>query len=126
MATWTDELKAKAVEEYLKRNPTPENTIEMCKEVAELIGQSPNGVRMILMQADKYVKTAPAGGDSETGKAASTKKTSGEGTKRVSKESQIAELKAAIENAGGEVDDDILSKLTGKAAAYFTAVLTKK
>lgn len=126
MATWTDELKAKAVEEYLKRNPTPENTIEMCKEVAELIGQSPNGVRMILMQADKYVKTAPAGGDSETGKAASAKKSTGEGTKRVSKESQIAELKAAIENAGGEVDDDILSKLTGKAAAYFTAVLTKK
>jgi hypothetical protein len=41
----------------------------------------------------------------------------------VSKESSIADLRAAIEAKGGPVDDDILSKLTGKAAVYFLSVL---
>lgn len=48
----------------------------------------------------------------------------GEGTKRVSKESQLEELRKAITDAGAEVDEDILSKLTGKAASYFVKVLS--
>ena len=79
---------------------------------------SPNGVRMVLVQAGVYVKKDPSAGSTKT-----TKTTSGEGSKRVSKETSIAELKAAITAKGGPIDDDILSKLTGKAAVYFTQVL---
>ena len=68
------------------------------------------------VQADLYVKKVAATSTKETkdGKPA---------TKRVSKEDSIAALKAAIEEKGASVDDEILSKLTGKAAIYFTEVL---
>jgi transposase-like protein len=124
MAAWTEETKAQVVEMYEKAEPTPETSTEIIKDIAEEMDASPNGVRMILVQAGVYVKKeagAPAGakgGKSSTG--------SGEGTKRVSKESQIAALKAAIENIGGPVDNEILDKLTGKAAAYFVTVLESK
>ena len=116
---WTDELKAQAQEIYLAGEPTPENSTELIKDIAEQLEQSPNGVRMVLVQAGVYVKK-------EAGAAApgkTTAKKDGEGAKRVSKEDQIAELKEAIEAKGIEVDMDILGKLTGKAAAYFAKVL---
>jgi len=71
---------------------------------------------MILVQAGVYVKKDAA-------KPADKKTTTGEGSKRVSKESQIAALRAVIEEKGAEVDDEILERLTGKAAAYFVKVL---
>lgn len=117
---WTPEQKEEAKRMYLEGNPTPENSIELVKQIAEALDQSPNGVRMLLSQADIYVKKAEG---SSTAKP-TAKKESGDAPKRVSKETQIAELKAAIEARGAEVDDEILSKLTGKAAAYFTQVLT--
>ena len=116
---WTDEQKASAVEQYTAGEPTPANSTELIKEIAEKLEQSANGVRMVLMQAGVYVKkdAATTGGTKGT-----TGKT--EGAKRVSKEDQIAELTKVIEDKGAEVDTDILSKLTGKAAAYFTKVLS--
>lgn len=114
---WTDELKAQAKQMYEDGEPTPDNSTELIKDIAEKLEQSPNGVRMVLVQAGVYVKKEAATGTSKT--AAKT----GEGAKRVSKESQIEELKAAITAKGGEIDEDILSKLTGKAAAYFVKVL---
>ena len=80
---------------------------------------SPNGVRMVLVQAGVYVKKDP--GTSSGG--SKTKTSTGEGSKRVSKESSIAELRAAIEAKGAPVDEDILSKLTGKAAVYLLSVI---
>ena len=74
---------------------------------------------MVLVQAGVYVKKEAGASTTKTTKTSG----SGEGTKRVSKESSIAELRAAIEAAGKEVDEDILSKLTGKAAVYFLSVL---
>jgi hypothetical protein len=118
MATWTDELKAKVIEMYEGAGPTPESSTEIIKDIAEEIEMSPNGVRMVLVQAGVYVKKEAGSAPTKT-----TKTSSGEGTKRVSKESSIAELRAAIEAAGKEVDEDILSKLTGKAAVYFLSVL---
>jgi hypothetical protein len=112
---WTDEDKQKVIAAYKAANPTPENSTEIIKDIAEEMDQSPNGIRMILVQAGVYVKkdaTKPA-----------DKKGSGEGGKRVSKESQIAALKAEIENIGAEVNDEVLDKLTGKAAAYLVTVL---
>ena len=118
MATWTEELKAKVIEMYEGAGPTPESSTEIIKDIAEEIEMSPNGVRMVLVQAGVYVKKEAGATTTKT-----TKTSSGEGSKRVSKESSIAELRAAIEAAGKEVDEDILSKLTGKAAVYFLSVL---
>jgi hypothetical protein len=114
---WTDEDKQSVIEAYKAGNPTPENSTELIKEIAEEMEQSANGVRMVLVQAGVYVKKEASASTSKTGTSKST------GAPRVSKESQIAELRNAIEAKGGEIDDEILSKLTGKAAAYFTKVI---
>jgi hypothetical protein len=118
---WTDDQKKQAIEAYEGGEPTPENSTELIKEIAENMEQSANGVRMILVQAGVYVKKETASGTATKGK---TPAKDGEKSPRVSKESQIAELKAAIEARNAEVDEDILSKLTGKAAAYFLKVIT--
>lgn len=115
---WTDEQKAEAIEQYTNANPTPETSTEIIKQIADDMEQSPNGVRMVLVQAGVYVKKEQTSTD--TGK----KTTTSEGTKRVSKESSIAALKAAIKAKGAAVDDEILDKLTGKAAIYLTSVIS--
>lgn len=115
---WTEEQKQKVIEDYEAAEPTAENSTEIVKQIAEELDESPNGIRMILVQAGVYVKTASS---SSKGKTATK---SGDAPKRVSKESQIAGLTAAIEAAGGAVDNEILDKLTGKAAAYFTTVIS--
>lgn len=113
---WDDAKKAKAVELYTKAEPTPENSIEIVKEIAEALGETPNGVRMILSKAEVYVKQAAA-------KAAT--KADGDKPKRVSKADSIAALTAVIEGEGLEADAEILDKLTGKQAVYFTELLQK-
>lgn len=117
---WTQELKDQIIAEYQERNPTPENSIEIVKELAEKHGQTSNGVRMVLSQAKVYVLKGEAGKDSKPSTAG---KKSSEGSKRVSKEDSIAALKAEIEEQGKTVDDEILDKLTGKAAVYLLSVL---
>lgn len=118
---WTDERKQQAIDAYKEGNPTAENSTELVKQIAEDLEESPNGVRMILTQAKVYVKKTPATGGTTSG---GTKTVAGDKAPRVSKESQIAELRAAIEARGAELDDEVLSKLTGKAAAYLTKVLS--
>jgi hypothetical protein len=113
---WNEEDKKKVIEMYKEANPTPETSTEIIKEIAEELEQSPNGVRMVLVQAGVYVKK-----DSTTSTAKGTTKT--EGTKRVSKESSISALRKLIEEKGAPVDDEILEKLTGKAAVYFVSVI---
>lgn len=119
---WTDELKQEVIEAYQNANPTAENSLEIIQELAQNYEQSPNGVRMILVQAGVYVKKDAA---AATGTKTTSKSSGGsEGTKRVSKESSIAALKAAIKAKNKAVSDDILDKLTGKAAVYLLDVLT--
>lgn len=115
---WTDEKKAQAVEMYEAAEPTPENSMEIVKEIADELEESPNGVRMILTKAGVYVKKAAASGSA----ASSTKSSSGGGT-RVSKAAAVEALTAALSDAGQEVDEEIVGKLTGKAAQYFTTVI---
>lgn len=113
---WTDEKKAAVIEAYESAEPTPENSMEIVKEIAEEYEESPNGVRMILTKAGVYVKkSAPSG--------AEKKATAGAASSRVSKASAIEALSAALSDAGQPVDEEILSKLTGKAAQYFTGVI---
>ena len=111
---WTDESKAQAVEMYTDAEATPETSMEIVKDIAEELGESPNGVRMILTKAGVYVKKSPATG--------SSKSSTGGGT-RVSKADAAAALTAAISDAGQEIDEDIISKLTGKASVYFTGII---
>ena len=113
---WTDESKAQAVEMYEEGEPTPETSMEIVKYIADELGESPNGVRMILTKAGVYVKKSPA-----TGAAKSSGST---GSARVSKADAAAALTSALTDAGQEVDADIIDKLTGKASVYFTGVLT--
>ena len=112
--SWTDEQKAEVIEMYTDDDPTPENSMEIVKEIAEDVNQSPNGVRMILTKAGVYIK--------KEGAKAPAKE--GGGTTRVSKQGAQDALTAAIIKAGHEADDDIISKLTGKAAQYFTGLFT--
>ena len=114
---WTDEAKAQAVEMYTAEEPTPENSMEVVKEIAAELGESPNGVRMILTKAGVYVKKTPA--------TKSTSSGGGGGGGRVSVADAQQAVKDAISDAGMEADDAIISKLTGKAANYFAEIITK-
>lgn len=115
---WTEELKQQVISKYQEAEPTPETSTEIIKDIADELEQSANGVRMVLVQAGVYVKkeAAPAAGKTGT-------KTAEGKTPRVSKEASITALKEAIKAKGANVDDEILDKLTGKAAVYFTSVL---
>jgi len=115
MSTWTDETKQEAIDMYVSEEPTPENSMEVVKSIAEQLDQSPNGVRMILTKAGVYVKKNPA------------VKSSGGGTGggRVSVAAAQEELTNAISDMGQEPDAAIIGKLTGKAAKYFADLLNK-
>ena len=113
---WTDESKAEAVEMYTASEPTPDTSMEVVKEIADELGESPNGVRMILTRAGVYVKKTPASKSTSTGST---------GGGRVSKADAQDALSAALTDAGMEVDESIISKLTGKAAVYLTGIVEK-
>ena len=112
---WDDDKKAQAVNLYEEAEPTPETSMEIVKDIAEELDESPNGVRMILTKAGVYVKKTPA--------TKSSGGSTGGGT-RVSKAAAAEALIAALGDAGLEVDEEIISKLTGKASQYFTKVIT--
>jgi hypothetical protein len=112
---WTDESKEQAVEMYTAEEPTPENSMEIVKMIAEELGESPNGVRMILTKAGVYVKKTPAVKSSS----------GGTGGGRVNVAAAQDGLTKAIADAGEEADSAIVSKLTGKAAVYFTNLINK-
>ena len=114
MSGWTDELKSEVIEEYTSANPTAENSTEIVSKIADRIGKTPNGVRMILSKAGVYVKKEP---EKPSGKP------SGGGT-RVSKEAAQNSLAELIKARGKEVDDSIVSKLTGKACVYLVEVFS--
>tara|TARA_R100000479_G_C6382562_1_gene201731 strand:+ start:472 stop:891 length:420 start_codon:yes stop_codon:yes gene_type:complete len=115
MSTWTEETKQEAVDMYVDENPTPENSMEIVADIAEQLGQTPNGVRMILTKAGVYVRKTPAAKSS----GGST------GGTRVSKADAQDNLSSAISDAGMEVDSSIIEKLTGKAANYFADIINK-
>lgn len=115
---WTDESKAKAEELYLAKEPTEENTMEVLAEVADEMGETVNGVRMILTKRGVYIKK-PAGSKPA---AASASKAGGAASTRVSKEDSHNALVEAIKAHGQEGDMEIISKMTGKAAQHFTAL----
>jgi len=114
---WDDDKKAKVIKAYTDAKPTGANSIEIVKQLAEDFGETPNGVRMILSKAEVYVKKEEVTG---TKKATATKEGA---TARVSKADSLSALIKAIEEVGYTVDNDIIDKLTGKQAIYFTSVI---
>ena len=110
----TYEAKAQAVEMYTAEEPTPENSMEIVKMIAEELGESPNGVRMILTKAGVYVKKTPA-----------AKSGGSTGGGRVNVAAAQDELIKSISDMGEEADTAIISKLTGKAAMYFATLINK-
>ena len=115
MAVWTEEKKAELIAAYLEKDPTPETTSEIVKELAADFSGTVNSIRMTLNKANVYVKTVP--------KSTSTGADGAPVAKRVSKADSIESLTQAIQAKGLEVDEAILSKLTGKAAIYFTGLI---
>jgi len=113
---WTDELKAQVIEAYIEREPTPETTIDIVKELAEEFEKTPNGVRMVLTRGGAYVKKTVA---------TTASKSTATGTTRVNKTEAINALKKTIADSGKEVDSDICDRLTGKAAVYIKGLLAK-
>ena len=107
-----DAKKADAVEMYTNQEPTPETSMEVVKEIADELSESPNGVRMILTRAGVYVK-----------KATTRSSNNSTGGGRVSKADAQNTLRDAIQDAGQEVDMSIIDKLTGKAAVYITGII---
>lgn len=118
MSSIDDETKQEIIEAYQKANPTPENSMDIVNELAEELGKSANSIRMILSNAGVYVKKVAK--TATTSKAADSDEVK---TSRKSKQSSIDDLSEAIRNAGQEVDDAIVSKLTGKAAEYFNSII---
>lgn len=112
--SWTDEKKAEVIQAYKDAEPTAENSMDIVNELAEQFDEAPNGVRMILIKADAYVKKTPSSTKASSG---------GGGSKRVSKEEAHSAVSDAISSLGLTPDDDIISKLTGKAALYFAEVI---
>jgi hypothetical protein len=112
---WDDDKKAEAVTLYEAASPTPETSMEIVKDIAEELDESPNGVRMILTKAGVYVKKTPA--------AKSSGGSTGTASTRVSKAAAAEALIAALSDAGQPVDEEIIAKLTGKASQYFTSIL---
>lgn len=118
MADWTEESKAALIKAYTDAEPTPETSAEIVKDLAdEIEGATVNGVRIILSRAGVYVKKEPA-------KAGSSSSTAS-GEKKESKADSLTRLTTAIKAQGLDADDTIISKMTGKAAAYFADVITK-
>ena len=112
---WDEEKKQQAIEMYTSEEPTAENSMEVVKSISTELGESPNGVRNILVRAGVYVKKTPA-------TRSSSSKTNGG---RVSVADAQATLANAIRDTGDEPDEAIISKLTGKAANYFAAIINK-
>lgn len=123
---WTDEKKADVIKEYTEimedqyetDKERADATTEVVKQLSEKYDEKPNGTRMVLMGAGVYIKKTP--GTKTTDSASKSG-----GTKRINKaeaQQSLTNTIAAIDPA--LVDEEIITKLTGKAAAYFVGVLT--
>ena len=119
VAVWTPELKAEAISQYVERineylpEDQPSHTLEVIAELAALYGFTKNSMRGVIQQSEHYVKAA------KKAPAVSDKPAS----KRPNKAQALAELKAAIVDGGAEVNEELIDRLTGIEAVYFTQVI---
>lgn len=124
---WTDEKRKAVIESYVD---TMENeydtdetraaaTTEVAAELAKIHDETTNGVITILNRAKVYIKKSAV-------KKATATKAAGTGATRVNKAEALKTLSDLITVIDAEgVDEEIIGKLTGKAALYFAGVLQK-
>lgn len=117
----TDQLRSEVINAYVETMegyPEEERakvTIEVVAGIAKEFSLTPNSVRVILVDANVYVlkKIEP--------KAATA---SGGASTRVNKDHAHKALTAALEAIGVEdVDQEVVTKLTGKAAQYLATCI---
>lgn len=121
---WTDEKKKLVIAEYVDTMTNEYDTdearaaatTEVCAELATIHGETPNGVISILNRAEVYIKKSAV-------RKTATK--AGGTSTRVNKAEALQELTNLIKTIDAEVNDEIISKLTGKAALYFAGVIQK-
>lgn len=104
------------IDRYLEADPTPETSLDIVAQIAEDLGKPKNSIRMILSNAKVYVKKT----------AAATVGSKGEGTDKAprrSKQVALEELTALIVKLGQDPNEEIIAKLTGKAADYLANVI---
>ena len=125
---WTDELFEKMSSDYVARmeqfpeDERPGVSMEIVSEIAQENGVTPNGFRMKLTKAGLYIKKA-AGSTSKSSASTGEKASGGS---RTSKAQAHADLRAAFSDAGlapDFLDDAIIDKLTGKAAAHLAEAI---
>lgn len=125
---WTDELFEKMSSEYVARmeqfpeDERPGVSMEIVSEIAQENGVTPNGFRMKLTKAGLYIKKA-AGSTSKSSASTGEKASGGS---RTSKAQAHADLRAAFSDAGlapDFLDNAIIDKLTGKAAAHLAEAI---
>lgn len=117
---WTDEKRKLVVDSYVATmkddyetdEARANATTEVAAELAELHGETVNGVISILNRAKVYIKKSSV-------KKAVTATTS----TRINKAEAIQTLRELIADTSVEVNEEILGKLTGKAAVYLSSVL---
>lgn len=124
---WTQEKKDAVIAKYVETMENEYDTdeeraaasMEVVAELAGEIDEAVNGTRAILSRAGVYIKKSAV--------VSATKAAAGGTSKRVNKAESIQTLKDVIvmlsNNDPAALDDEILDKLTGKAAMYFTGVL---
>ena len=96
--------------------------MEIVSEIAQENGVTPNGFRMKLTKAGLYIKKA-AGSASKSSASTGEKASGGS---RTSKAQAHADLRSAFSDAGlapDFLDDAIIDKLTGKAAAHLAEAI---
>jgi len=124
---WTDEKRTAVIASYTN---TMENeydndearaaaTTEVAAELAEIHGETVNGVINILNRAKVYIKKSAV-------KSTAAKATATGGNVRVNKAEAHEALRAVITHIDADgVDEEIIGKLTGKAALYLAGILQK-
>ncbi len=110
---YTEEFKEEIKKKYLESDPTANNTVELCKSLADEHGVSANVIRQLLVGAEVYISQ---------GQVTSSKKTT---STKLDKSKMQDSIQSVIEALGEKVDQDIISKLTGKAANYLSSVMSK-
>ncbi|QIO00494.1 hypothetical protein PVA66_000115 [Salmonella phage KKP_3831] len=125
---WTDELFEKMSSDYVARmeqfpeDERPGVSMEIVSEIAQENGVTPNGFRMKLTKAGLYIKKAA--GSTSKSNASTGEKASG--VSRTSKAQAHSDLRSAFSDAGlapDFLDDAIIDKLTGKAAAHLAEAI---
>lgn len=138
MSAWTEALKTEVIAQYVEvmtndyttdadRSANSSQVVEAIVnklKAGDMPGATVNGVRMILVKAGVFhKKSATAAGEKS---ATSTGGEKAAGAKRVSKADAHQELINLINTIDAAlVDEEVITKLTGKAAQYVSSILVK-